>query len=140
MSEGYVLLAAGKCCSHRHVHMHGDSKYNCWVQPDFAWHAADELSQLEQAKLVWGHHVTLRWLLHFTSVLIFWAATTNPLDVQLESEVQFGASTPARFDSEIKQVTQLALLRDQAQQVNRHTFLCSGSPPWKSTVTRLTCR
>lgn len=61
--------------------MHGDSKYNCWVQPNFAWHAADELSHLEQAKLVWGHHVTLRWPPHFTSVLIFWAATTNPLDV-----------------------------------------------------------
>ena len=28
----------------------------------------------------------------------------------------------------------------QAEQVNRHTFLCSGSPPWKSTVARLTCR
>ncbi len=25
--------------------------------------------------------MTLRWLLHFTSVLVFWAATTNPLDV-----------------------------------------------------------
>ncbi len=64
------------CCSHRG--MRGDRKYYYWVQladkPLFAWHAANKASQLEQAKLVWGHHMTLRWPLHFTSVLIFWAA------------------------------------------------------------------
>jgi len=46
---------------------------------------------------------------------------------------------PARFDSGNKQGAQLALLRDQAQQFNRHTFSCSGSPPSKPAVARVTC-
>ncbi len=57
-------------------------------------------------------------------------------DVQLESEVEVGAGRPPRFDSGIWQGAQLALLRDQARQVNRHTFLCSGPPP-KPTVAQV---
>ncbi len=44
------------------------------MQLIFAWHAANKASQLEQAKLVWGLHMFLRWPLHFMSVLIFCVA------------------------------------------------------------------
>jgi len=71
MGEDYVLLATGKC-SHRD--MRGHSKCNFWMQLIFAWHAANKASQLEQAKILWGHHMPLRWPMHFTSVLIFCVA------------------------------------------------------------------
>lgn len=73
MGEEYVLLATGKCSDRD---MRGASKHNFRMQLIFAWHAANKASQLEQAKLVWGHHLPLRWRNSqtFTSVLIFCAA------------------------------------------------------------------
>ncbi len=67
------MLATGKCSDRD---MRDASKYNSWMQLIFAWHAANKASQLEHAKLVWGHHLPLRWRNSqtFTSLLIFWAA------------------------------------------------------------------